>query len=579
MAIASEPTIQFSIFGAIPRPEAVERAISALRHAPPEARGAVHTRPEVAAFVLDLAGYTEDLPLHTLRLLEPSFGDGAFLLEAAERLMRAWAREDGRDVSRLGSAIRAVEVHAPTYYATRTRLGARLLGFGLSASEAEALVDEWVICDDFLLAPLADRFDAVVGNPPYVRQEHVDSALVRQYRKDYATMYDRADLYVPFIERGLSLLSPGGRLSYICADRWMKNTYGGPLRRTIARGFDLLHVVGLHGADAFEGEVDAYPSVFTVARPCHGSEVRGVTRVADRPTLDTDTLHQLRAELESEASTARVRSVAGVVSGDAPWLLEADDALALLRSLESRFPTLQEAGCKVSIGVATGADRVFIAPADDLPIEPERILPLAMARDVQANGTIQPSGKALANPYGPDGRLVDLALYPRLLAYFEAHEERLRKRHVAKKTPARWYRTIDKVHPGLKEKPKLLIPDIKGKAAVAYDDGRFYPHHNLYYVTSEAWDLRALQAVLRSRLAEFQVASYAVRMRGGYLRFQAQYLRRIRVPLWKDVPETHRSQLAAAASRTREACDEAVRDLFAVSDEEWDAVRETLGDA
>jgi hypothetical protein len=55
-----------------------------------EARGVVFTRREVVDFILDLAGYTPDKPLHEMRLLEPSFGGGDFLLPAVERLLAAW---------------------------------------------------------------------------------------------------------------------------------------------------------------------------------------------------------------------------------------------------------------------------------------------------------------------------------------------------------------------------------------------------------------------------------------------------------------------------------------------------------
>jgi len=67
---------------------------------------------------------------------------------------------------------------------------------------------------------------------------------------------------------------------------------------------------------------------------------------------------------------------------------------------------------------------------------------------------------------------------------------------------------------------------------VVLDEGRFYPHHNLYHVTSPAWDLRALATILRSPVAVLFVSGYCVKMAGGFLRFQAQYLRRIRIPRW-----------------------------------------------
>lgn len=78
----------------------------------------------------------------------------------------------------------------------------------------------------------------------------------------------------------------------------MKNTYGGPLRQIVSRGFHLRHVVGLHGADAFEGDVDAYPSVFTIERTTAAdSDLR--TAVVSNPTLDASSLAMLADMLAS----------------------------------------------------------------------------------------------------------------------------------------------------------------------------------------------------------------------------------------------------------------------------------------
>jgi hypothetical protein len=123
-----------------------------------------------------------------------------------------------------------------------------------------------------------------------------------------------------------------------------------------------------------------------------------------------------------------------------------------------------------------------------------------------------------------------------LRAYFEEHATMLRKRNVAGRRPQQWYRTIDRVAHSLTDKPKLLIPDIKAEIHPVLDPGGFYPHHNLYWVTSERWDTEVLGGLLLSRVAQLFVECYAVKMRGGYLRFQAQYLRRIRVPRLDRLP-------------------------------------------
>jgi hypothetical protein len=545
----------------------IAAAVNEVANSGIEARGAIFTRREVVEFMLDLSGYTTDHPLHKMRLLEPSFGGGDFLLAAIERLLKAWKNAGRREpIKTLGPCIHAVELHRSTFMQTRAKVIDTLAAAGISARDAEQLAKSWLVYGDFLLVPLEGSFDVVIGNPPYVRQELIPDALLAEYRSRYATIYDRADLYIPFIERSLLSLVKGGQLAFICADRWMKNRYGAPLRKLVAEGFHLRIYVDMVDTPAFHSEVIAYPAITIIRR-----EKAGATRVARQPEIETKALFALAAQLSGkqppEASLG-VREMHGVTAGSEPWILESSDQLELARRLEREFPTLEEAGCKVGIGVATGADRAFIASFDTLDVESDRKLPLVMTKDI-VTGHVRWRGHGVINPFADDGRLVDLGRYPRLARHLEKHKADIAGRHVAQKAPANWYRTIDRIYPELTCKPKLLIPDIKGEAHIVYEEGRYYPHHNLYFITSETWDLRALQAVLLSGIARLFVAIYSTKMHGGYLRFQAQYLRRIRVPHWSKVSAKFRRELIEAAERNDlAACNRAVFALYGLNKEE-----------
>jgi hypothetical protein len=543
---------------------AVTAAVGVLAEAGIEERGAVFTRREVVDFILDLSGYTTDRPLHELRLLEPSFGGGEFLLSATGRLLEAWRRAGAPEpVKALSNAIRAVELHRDSFAGTRTKLLAFLEQAGLAPDTAKTLARHWLVFGDYLLAELDGQFDAVVGNPPYVRQELIADALMAEYRARYSTIYDRADIYVPFIERSLSALKPKGKLGFICADRWMKNKYGGPLRKLVAENYQLEIYVDMVDTPTFDSEVIAYPAIVVIT-----PEKTGLTRIARRPAIDRDTLKRLAADLVTPASAPADRQVEvfkGVANGAEPWLLDSSGQLALVRRLESAFPPIEDAGCKVGIGVATGADKAFIGRFEELDVEDDRKLPLVMTRDI-LTGVVEWRGLGVVNPFADDGKLVALEKYPRLARYLESRRDDIAGRHVAQKIPANWYRTIDRIYPELAGRPKLLIPDIKGEAHIVYEHQGLYPHHNLYYIASDSWDLKALQAVLLSGIARLFVAAYSTKMRGGYLRFQAQYLRRIRLPRWHDVSAALREKLAFAAdSQNKAACDAAVAELYRLS--------------
>lgn len=172
-----------------------------------------------------------------------------------------------------------------------------------------------------------------------------------------------------------------------------------------------------------------------------------------------------------------------------------------------------------------------------------------------------------------NGSLAALDEHPLFADYIEEHQEIIKRRNVAKRNTKNWYRTIDRIYPALLKKPKLLIPDIKGNAHVVYDKGEYYPHHNLYYIVSDEWELRPLQAILLSRVAQAFVATYSLRMRGDFLRYQAQYLRRIRIPQWASVPESLRKKLRKAAiHRNIKACDEATRELYGIDVKSWNTL-------
>lgn len=546
----------------------VDAAVAQMAESGIEERGAIFTRREVVDFILDLTGYTDDKPLHTQRLLEPSFGNGDFLLAAVERLLRPW-RAANAPLEALIDSVRAIELHRKTFTATRARLAALLGKEGLPNDDCNRLLDAWLTQGDFLLHPLPEGFHYVVGNPPYVRQELIPDALIAEYRRQFTTVFDRADIYIPFIERSLSLLTENGALGFICADRWMKNRYGGPLRKMVADGYRLKFYVDMVDTPAFHSDVIAYPAITVITK-----ERLGPTRLAHRPAITPEALTALSRAMLDDTDTlnADIKEIKEVAAGADPWILESFDQLAVVRRLEHEFPTLEEAGCKVGIGVATGADKVFIAPFDALEVEPDRKLPLVMTRDILA-GTVQWRGYGVINPFNDDGGLVPLDAYPKLRAHLEIHGEEIRKRHVSRKNPNGWYRTIDRIYPALANRPKLLIPDIKGEAHIVYENGHLYPHHNLYFITSDEWELRALQAVLLSGIAKLFVSMYSTKMRGGYLRFQAQYLRRIRVPHWHDVPDDLRAELADAADRGDIAsCNQAVFRLYRMNKAERSAL-------
>ena len=511
-----------------------------------EELGEVFTRRWVVELILDLARYRPEDDLATKRVLEPSCGDGAFLGPIVDRLI-ASAEVHSRRPSELASAIVALDLSELNVERARKFATSRLVDFGLRHADAERLAKGWIRHGDFLLDADIEPADFVIGNPPYIRLENVPAARTAAYRAACPTMRGRSDVYVGFIERGLRLLREDGVLGFIVADRWMHNQYGASLRRLVSDSFSVDAVLEMHDVDAFEDEVSAYPAVTIIRR---GAQEHAVLATTDR-RFGPDSAETLQKWTNSGRAQSITRTgfqaarLDGWFAGDELWPSGDPKRLAMVRHLEQHFEPLQSVRTctRVGIGVATGSDSVYVT-RNRAGVEPDRLLPLVTSGDI-TSGAIEWSGTYLVNPWH-EGELVDLKSYPLLAQYLRGNESGLRRRHIAEKRPATWYRTIDRVSPTLLETPKLLLPDIKASSHPVLDDGRFYPHHNLYFVTSDGWDLEVLGGLLLSEVANLFVGAYCVKMRGGCYRFQAQYIRRIRVPAPGAIKKGDRRALARA---------------------------------
>lgn len=516
--------------------------------------GAVFTKSWVVELMLDLCGYvaSDDLALRVA--VEPSCGDGAFLLPMLSRLSQSLRSHD-RQLLEARLAIRAFDLQLQ--HVERAREAARelLVGEGWPADEVEEVVSGWVTCSDYLLAYHAPEADFVIGNPPYIRSEDMLPELRAAYLRRCKTMTAGSDIFVGFIEVGLSSLRRGGVLSFIVADRWMHNNYGRRLRGLVAECYAVENVIEMHGVDAFASEVSAYPAITQIRRAPQGPAVMAAAR-EQFDGIDAEELLAWTRGDQAQAlttSTFRAARLPAWFRTSAVWPSASPGRIALLEDLNERLRPLEDdsTGTRVGIGIATGADEVFVT-ADDSVAENDRLLPLITTRHI-GSGRVDWRDTWLVNPWADDRSLVDLERYPRLHSYFERHGERLTGRHIAKRSAPDWYRTIDKVYPGLSSRPKLLLADMKATIQPVLDEGSGYPHHNLYWITSEAWDLRVLGGLLLSRVAQMFVEAYGVKMRGGTLRFQAQYLRLIRVPDPGAIPDEIKSGLARAFEQRDEA--------------------------
>ncbi|RDX06462.1 SAM-dependent methyltransferase, partial [Bifidobacterium longum] len=418
--------------------------------------GVVYTKKWVVDLILDVAGYVPGTGISDKVIIEPSCGCGAFLTVIAGRLADD-AIAVGKGWTSLGNAIRAYDIDSASIETARKAAVEALMTRGCPAIQARELCEQWIVHGDFILddVPAADF---IVGNPPYVRAVEIDRTKRSLYVKRLSSVTTGCDLYVSFFDRGLDTLKVGGTLCFICADRWLQNKYGTLLRSRMGTDCDLVSLVRMHGVDAFDDEVDAYPAVTTVRKGVAADHLKFVNCAPEFNEADATAVLDWLMDDEPDLVGERFEAFEiDKPTGDRMYPLGNHDLVRFVSQACERLPKLEEAGVKLGIGIATGCDDVFLTEDDDL-VESDRMVPIFYMRDHRRGNDDRQ--RWLVNPWNDDGTLVNLDKYPRLKTYLETNKERLSRRYVAKKNKTAWYRTIDKLTPGLLDRDLLLMPDM-----------------------------------------------------------------------------------------------------------------------
>ncbi len=483
--------------------------------------GVVLTKSEVVKSMLDLIGYTSNIDLSNKIIVEPSAGEGAFVFEIIERLFIS-SKKYLFDFNEALSNLYFYEINEQSVFSLKERISI------FFKDKAVSDLPKLVYQGDYLTVDVP-KADFIIGNPPYVRHENIPEKCKTKYKTLYKTFNQRSDLYIPFFEKSLNLLKPDGALCFISSNRWLKNQYGKNLRYLISQRFNLYQAINLEQASPFEEEVIAYPSIFHIRN--NGSAINSHFYELN----DINSLSKIQNNTVKPVREIRLGTTKGEWFSHNTYELKNRDNLSLI----------EKQNFKIGIGVATGRDSIFVRDDFQEHVEKELLIPILTSKDLKSDA-FNWQGNYLLNPFNPDGSLINLNNYPKAHKYFNKNKEVLQKRHVAKKNILNWYKTIDRVYIDLVKQPKILLPDITGNKYIFIDEGQFYPHHNLYYISSNnIEELKILACFLMSDFVKNQLFENGNKMNGGYCRWQSQNLRKILIPYIHAIPLNYRQRLIA----------------------------------
>ncbi|MBL0036295.1 MAG: Eco57I restriction-modification methylase domain-containing protein [Flavobacteriales bacterium] len=370
-------------------------------------------------------------------------------------------------------------------------------------------------------------FDAVLGNPPYVRQE----LLTQQkpyYQEHFAVYHGVADLYTYFMERAGTLLKPGGLYGIIVANKWMRANYGEPLRRWLKQQ-DIRELIDFGDLPVFQGAT-TYPCIVLYAK---GKPSRSFN-VCEVKTLDFERL--------GDYVKANTRKLDQGGLDDSGWSLASVAEQKLYKKLMGMGTPLGEyVGGKIYRGVLTGLNEAFVIDADTRRSlikadkrSAELIKPFLAGRDIKRYQSPTTDKYLIFTRRG-----IDIDRYPAIKAHLGAFKKQLMpkpKDHKGdwggrKPGPYKWYEAQDTVaYYEEFDKPKIMWAEIALRGQFVLEPGSLYLDTTAFFIPSnELW----LLGVLNSKLFSFLFAQFSSSIRGGFFRWKRVYMDRMPIMLDK----------------------------------------------
>ena len=362
-------------------------------------------------------------------------------------------------------------------------------------------------------------FDAVIGNPPYIRMETFKE--IKDYLKAHYVCHDeRSDIYAYIIERAHKVLKTGGLFGMIVSNKFLRANYGKPLRDFIQKNASVNRIVDFAGLPVFKGA-----TVRTIVF-LSSHEKQKVTLLYT-PPLPIDVFANVETGLYTieTAATKTTYEVSSTALAKDVWSFATQDADALLNRLEKETTPLAEyCNGLICRGVVSGLTEAFVIDAETRtnilkanPKAAEIIKPFLNGRDIRRYA-LEPKDIYLIYTYHG----VKISSYPAIENHLKPFKEQLKERA----TKQGWYELQQPQYAYVKhfESPKIVFPDIATTPRFVLDENGFYGSNTMYFIPGR--DLFLL-GLLNSKLADFYFRTVCAGLEGKnetYLRFFGQYL-------------------------------------------------------
>lgn len=373
-------------------------------------------------------------------------------------------------------------------------------------------------------------FDVMIGNPPYVRNEFIDTESKKYLEKRYEVFTGKSDLYVFFFEKSLVNLKENGKCGFIVSSKYTKTKYGKPLIEYLQNNSRINSFIDFRDLDVFSGIV-AYPSIilFDKEKINSNKSESKLLVVSEENYQEVENNFQNSIEVIQSEIFKRLGS----------WSTGSLDnkLFSLIRKIEDENKKLSEVIDKPQVGIKTGSNTSYIMNKEEVPEEIKNSVLLKeylVGREVKKYNPIDTANK-IVFPYEQSENQVlalieDFNNHREVISFLEKDKDKLSNRAIIdkgiEKGTKKWYEYQQiKLNFPFREE-YIVYPDISSAVNFTIAKDVLIDMTCFGLPTNS----KSVLGILNSKLIEVYLNSVCVKARGGYLRLKSQYILNIPLP-------------------------------------------------
>lgn len=402
-------------------------------------------------------------------------------------------------------------------------------------------------------------FDCVVGNPPYVRSERLDSESKKFFSFEYNQVYDgKADIYFYFISTAHSLNKRGGRKGLIISNAWLQTNSGKCLRKWLTSELSTLYIIDFETIRPFEdadmrpsiilaskGDCDRY-SLFTFAAPSPQGDFRISQWKFGYFNVNKQTLQE---------------------SCEIGWSLDRlSSALTKNQNAFDSCPTLVDVAGRIYSGIKPGATEAFVIPStlaslwiEENPLTSEIARPFFRGHDLQAYYYQRPKDYILLVTNEEEFRRV-----PRVRMHLEANRTILESRDEVRRGASEWFSLRPCDYYDVFSKTIIAWPDTaKTSRFCELPPGSVIGNTAFCIRSSYLWLLPILNSQIGLRLVTILCQSRDERAGSLRYRLLPQYMARFPVPTPEGSVQSMLEEVAVGKLKHNSEIDRLIESMYA----------------